>query len=141
MKSRFDSIIAASIIAAVIAVGLTGAYALNDTSGVPSTGNGVGSPIAVASPDPTIEVVETEEVITDLPATGAGPSTLTIKIGKHTGWHFTGSYACDWLGRQMAHYQWFEYSGWHYSVGAPPLSVDIHRAVVLGIDSEPSLSR
>lgn len=75
MKTRIDSIIAAVIISGVIALGLGGAYALNDTSGVPSTGNGVGSPIAVASPDPTIVIDETEEpVITDLPATGSGDS-------------------------------------------------------------------
>ena len=116
MKSRIDSIIAAAIISGVIALGLGGAYALNDTSGVPSTGNGVGSPIAVASPD--IPEETQQPVITDLPATGAGPGVVTIKIGKHTGWHFTGSYACDWLGRQMAHYQWFVYSGYHYSVGS-----------------------
>jgi hypothetical protein len=119
MKSRFDSIIAACIISIVIGVGLTGAYALNDTSGVPSTGNGNGAPIAVASPDPTITVDGTEEVITELPATGSGPTTIQIKVGAHTGWHFTGVYSCDWLGRQMALYQWYVYSGYHYSAGAP----------------------
>jgi hypothetical protein len=107
MKSRFDSIIAAVIISIFIGAGLTGAYALNDTSGIPSTGNGNGAPIAVASPDPTITVDGTEEVITELPATG---------------WHSTGATACDSWGRVMVRYQWFVYSGYHYSVGAPQYS-------------------
>jgi hypothetical protein len=122
MKSRFDSIIAAAIISIVIGAGLTGAYALNDTSGVPSTGNGNGAPIAVASPNPTITVDGTEEVITELPATGSGPTVVEIKIGAHTGWHSTGATACDSWGRVMVRYQWFVYSGYHYSVGAPQYS-------------------
>ena len=121
MKSRFDSIISAVIISVFIGAGPTGAYALSDTSGIPSTGNG-GSPVAIASPDPTITVEETEEVITELPATGSGPTVVEIKIGAHTGWHATGNRSCDWLGREMALYQWFQYSGYHYSVGAPQYS-------------------
>ena len=85
MKSRIDSIIAAVIISLMVGAGLTGAYALNDTSGIPATGNGVGSPIAVegtpdeATPDIPEETAQ-PEIVTDLPATGAGPTTYGIAI-------------------------------------------------------------
>ena len=121
MKQRIDSIIATCIIAAIIALTLSGAYALNDTSGNVPTGNGEGPPIAVeASPEASPILEETDQpVITDLPATGAGPSTVTIKRGTHTGWHSVGPITCDWLGRQMALYQWFTYAnGWHYSTAS-----------------------
>ena len=84
MKSRIDSIIAAVIISLMVGAGLTGAYALNDTSGIPPTGNGVGSPIAVeGTPEATPEIPEETaqpEIVTDLPATGAGPTTYGIAI-------------------------------------------------------------
>ena len=82
MKQRIDSIIATCVIAAIIALTLSGAYALNDTSGNVPTGNGEGPPIAVeASPEASPILEETDQpVITDLPATGAGPSTYGIAI-------------------------------------------------------------
>jgi hypothetical protein len=122
MKQRIDSIIATCIIAAIVALTLSGAYALNDTSGSVPTGNGEGPPIAVeASPEasPILEETDQPEIITDLPATGAGPTVMNILVGEHTGWHSLGVYSCDWLGRQMILNQWYEYSGYHYSVGTP----------------------
>lgn len=132
MKSRIDSIIASCIIAAVVALGLAGTYALTNSpaSTVPGSDS---PPIAVAnggpyaspeaSPEPTatsvptIEIVETEEPIPTaipidtLPGTGAGPSQPILKEGTHTGWHSTGVHTCDWLGRDMVLHQWFQYVG------------------------------
>ncbi len=121
MKQRIDSIIATCVIAAIIALTLSGAYALNDTSGNVPTGNGEGPPIAVeASPEasPILEETDQPVIIDELPATGAGPGAVTIRFGAHTGWHSTGVRTCDWLGREMTLYQWFNYNGWHYSSGS-----------------------
>ena len=85
MKSRIDSIIAAVIISLMVGAGLTGAYALNDTSGIPATGNGVGSPIAVegtpeATPEIPEETAQPTIFVDELPSTGAGPTTYGIAI-------------------------------------------------------------
>ena len=83
MKQRIDSIIATCVIAAIIALTLSGAYALNDTSGNVPTGNGEGPPIAVeASPEasPILEETDQPVIIDELPATGAGPTTYGIAI-------------------------------------------------------------
>lgn len=118
MKSRLDSIIAASVIAGIIALGLTGVHALNDTSGVPSLADGPGSPIASPIAVETLIPEETAQptiYVEALPGTGAGPSVNVDRQSNHTGWHATQYYRCTNWGslQQMYAYMAATSSGGH----------------------------